>query len=134
MAYCEFQISSLSSANGTLNTGANKPCCFYGSLFGVTAYWIRLPSSAPPIGDMNVSTAEYGWGAFLETEGSTTPFAAAHQRVVPLAVAAFQRGDRWFRVTQLTGAATVRYINTAGKKKMLRVWYRGMNEGIGPTA
>lgn len=137
MAYIECDISSISLNATTLSTSATAPIVYYGSLFGATGYWIRLPGYAKPIGEMPTGTtlSTVGWGALLEAEGSTTgPDGRARARTpVFLTIAAYRQGTRWFRITNTGLNQAVSVLVRGVKRKRLKVWYRSTDELIQPA-
>jgi hypothetical protein len=126
MAYIEFIITSVTTANKTLATTATGAIAFYGTLKGTLGYWIRMPMAAAPIGEMSASAGVDGYGA-LWGYCTTAPltFDATY---TALTISQYIRGDRWFRIS-----ASSAKLAANAKQRKIKVWYRGINEGVDPS-
>jgi hypothetical protein len=131
MAYIEFEVSSISSqvTTGVYNT--NAPQIVYGTMFGTAGYWLKLPGSAPPIGEVSVAAGVYGWGLWYEIVGSTSNLNAGYSRMGPVTILGFQRGDRWIRFTKIVLVGV--QGGASSKRKRFKLWYRSTNEQCSPT-
>jgi len=113
MAFVDFDMTAGTSGTPTVADGGALK---YGTLFGTSGYWLRLPSSAPPIAYIPTGTGARGSGGVYVATTGTVPYSG-------VGVAAFARGTRFIRLA------------AKSTKTRVRVHYTGMNEGgVGPTA
>ena len=132
MAFVEFDVTTMTTANTTMPTD-DGGLHYYGAMFGgiqkgdtssTSHHWIRLPNSAPPIGEMPTTTApglNEDWGAFLCVP---TTVAAGVAPKTAIGVYGFARGSRWFCIDPGVPALCL------SKSNKFKVWYRSVNEGI----
>lgn len=129
MAYMQFDVTTITTANTTLLTDRGA-LSYYGALFGgihkgdtasSSHHWLRMPQSAPPIGEMLTTTPaglNEDYGVFLVVPTTGGAFKTA------CGVLGFARGDRWFCIDASIPALCV------GKLNRFSVHYRSVNEGI----
>jgi hypothetical protein len=132
MPVIQFDLTTVTTANTTMGT-THGAFHYYGALFGgiqkgdttsSSHHWIRLPESAPPIGEMPTTTpgsAYDAWGVFLAIPTSLT---GGLDVLTPVGCLGFTRGDKWFCID--AGAP----ILMLGKTNRIVVAYRGVHEGL----
>lgn len=140
MALIEFEMTSMTSNTTTLVTTGDRPVWFYGTLFGVSGSWLKLPTSAPPIDDITLDVATKNGDNGLYFIRGTCTGGAGHLNgrsvMSGLKVAAFQKGGRWIRLDR-AGTAFPLKMTVGASVKKLRVIYKAVGEmatGRAPTA
>lgn len=127
-----FGVTSITSAH-TAST-AHDAGNWYGTKLGKTGYWLRIPSRAPPIGDIKLAADSSGLdanadGMYIETDTS------AANTITRLAktIIAYEKGGRWICI----GTADASGLNTRHTKgtkvKKIRLYYTPFNEYVGPV-
>ena len=131
MPVIQFDITTMTTANTTMLTG-HGAIHYYGALFGgiqkgdttsSSHHWIRLPESAPPIGEMPTTTPTINdeMGVYLNIP---TSLAAGLNALTPIGCYGFVRGDKWLCIDP--GAPVL----CVGKTNRIVLSYRGINEGL----
>lgn len=138
MAMIEFDVTSITTAATTMGTGVGMRV-YYGTLFNETGYWVRGPETMEPIGECitTTPTALNNWGLyyFYATTSAAPVSGGLPMYGGPLKVSAFERGGRWICVADASGAPGGIGVDTqTASRKVLRLYYRGINEGMAPPA
>jgi hypothetical protein len=135
MAMFEWDVTSLTSVN-VANTVANPH--FYGTHYGVKGYWVKLPGNAPAIGSITlVAVQGANDGLYIIIEHSSEPTIL---EMIPHTIISYERGGRWINIGSgvaagvHAGAPVTGNLGSGSREKRLRLYYRSVNEYVGPTA
>lgn len=126
MGFIEWDISSLSTARGTTDEAYGF---YYGTKFGQAGYWIKVPDSAPAIGNITLAgvAGHDPDGVNFLLYYSSIPVERATARTITY----FEKGGRWLNL----GTSTPGVAMAAGvHRKKIRLYYSTVNEPVGPTA
>ena len=128
MAFVMWDVTSLTSARSTTNEAYGY---YYGTKFGVKGHWVKIPATAPAIGNITlVGVADYVPAGLLFDRYQTT--SAIGFKTTALTIVGFQKGGRWINVAAYGGMNALLSAGAYGKR--LRLYYTAVNEPIGPTA
>jgi len=128
MAVFEWDVTSITSVHTTLTEG-EWGGYYYGTLFGEAGLWLRMPTSAPPIGYITLDAAAVAGNAGLYGVRGTTWAAATGNEVRgPLQIEGYQKGGRWFRMDRST-AIPAKMKSGAYVRKLI-LHYVSVNEGV----
>ena len=128
MAFVMWDVTSLTSARSTTDEAYGY---YYGTKFGVKGHWVKIPATAPAIGDITlVGVADSVPAGLLFDRDQTT--SAISFKTTALTIVGFQKGGRWINVAAYGGMNALLSAGAYGKR--LRLYYTAVNEPIGPTA
>ena len=128
MAFVMWDVTSLTSARSTTNEAYGY---YYGTKFGVKGHWVKIPATAPAIGNITlVGVADSVPAGLLFDRYQTT--SAIGFKTTALTIVGFQKGGRWINVAAYGGMNALLSAGAYGKR--LRLYYTAVNEPIGPTA
>jgi len=128
MAFVMWDVTSLTSARSTTDEAYGY---YYGTKFGVKGHWVKIPATAPAIGNITlVGVADSVPAGLLFDRDQTTN--AIGFKTTALTIVGFQKGGRWINVAAYGGMNALLSAGAYGKH--LRLYYTAVNEPIGPTA
>jgi hypothetical protein len=135
MAYFEWEVSSITSVR--FSAADIAAGFYYGTMYGVKGYWVKLPNNAPPIGSITLAAAVKGEDGLYTMYGSTSAGGALTDCsgwvVTARTIVSYERGGRWINIGAYGSSIPVS-IGTGARRKMMRLYYRSVNEYVGPTA
>jgi len=128
MAFVMWDVTSLTSVRSTTDEAYGY---YYGTKFGVKGHWVKIPASAPAIGNITLAGVADSVPAGLLFDRNQTTSAIGF-KTTALTIVGFQKGGRWINVAAYGGMNALLSAGAYGKR--LRLYYTAVNEPIGPTA
>jgi len=124
--FIEWDVSSLSTARSTTDAAYGF---YFGTKHGQAGYWVKVPDSAPCIGNITLTgvAGHDPAGLAFIVMYSTIPVVRATARTITY----FEKGGRWINLgTSTPGVAMAAGVHA----KRIRLYYSAVNEPVGPTA
>ena len=132
MAFIEWIVTSLSSVR--IAAGEKTAGFWYGTMNGVLGHWLRIPETAPAIGNITLIAAPVANGLadglYFAWDHSSNPVAC----YVAKTIVSFERGGRWINIHAGGSSMGTPRMVSGNSKKMARLYYRSVNDYVGPTA
>jgi hypothetical protein len=136
MAYVEWIVTSLTSLR--IADAEKTAGYFFGTLNGVRGHWLRIPETAPAIGNITLiaSPVASGFmdGLYFDYANTTHPAATVSNHIIAKTIVGYERGGRWINFRAAGVAWTPPQLIATSAKKMARLYYRSANDYVGPTA
>lgn len=135
MAFVEWEITSLTTGRSTTDEAKGF---YFGTKYGQAGYWLKIPDSVPAIQHMILTATPVASGGAGGGDGGL--YFVAYYSTIPVerivyvqTCKKYEKGGRW--ICASASGTTIGVVIAAGAhKKKVRLYYKGVNEAVGPTA